>query len=131
MSGETVLTESKVIELPVFKPIHHLAAGISMAAMQEWEGVVTEVHDDTVYADLIDITAGRRKADEAAEIPIGEFDKDDRLKLRRGIIFRWAIGYLKTDKGQRIGASIIRLRLNAPVRPASEVRIASMAVEHS
>lgn len=119
----------KVINLPQFKPLEYLPAQSSMAAMQEWEGVVTDVIDGTVYASLVDITAGRRSVDESAEIPLTEFETTDRPGLQRGTIFRWAIGYLKTEKGQRIGASVMRLRPSTPIRGAAEVFVTPMVFE--
>lgn len=98
----------KVIDLPRFEPLDR--GGDSMAAMQEWECVVTEIADGVVYAELIDVTAGHRYVEETAEIPLSEFDPDERTQLRRGSVFRWAIGYVRTEAGTRFGASVLRLR---------------------
>lgn len=100
--------ELKVIELPKFEPLER--GGDSMAAMQEWEGLVTAVDNGVVYADLIDVTAGSQHANESAELPLSEFDPADRAKVRRGTVFRWAIGYVRTEAGTRFGASMLRLR---------------------
>jgi hypothetical protein len=100
--------ELKVIELPRFEPLER--GSDSMAAMQEWEGVVTAVEDDIVHADLIDVTAGHQHVSETAEFPLSEFDLPDRARVRRGTIFRWAIGYVRTEAGTRFGASVLRLR---------------------
>jgi hypothetical protein len=112
----TALRELKVIDLPEFRAMDNV--GSSMAAMQEWEGVVTAVEGDTIYADLIDITANRRHADETAEIPLGEFQIEDRPMVKRGTVFRWAIGYLKTEAGTRVGGSVLRLRHTSAIVPA-------------
>ncbi len=110
-AGPTLRTsphELKVIDLPKFQPLE--GGRDSMASMQEWEGVVTAVEGDTVFADLIDITAKSHHVNESAELPLSEFNPEDRAGIRRGTIFRWAIGYVRTEAGMRLGASVLRLR---------------------
>lgn len=118
--------ELKIIQFPVIRQLN-AAVGSSMAALQEWEGVITAIEGDTVFADLLDVTAGRRDPDETGEIPLIEFLIEDRPKLHRGVIFRWAIGYLTTPDGVRVGASNLRLRPN--VRSTISRPVAPMAFE--
>jgi hypothetical protein len=61
--------------------------------LQEWEGRVTEVHDDAFVAHLIDLTAGHDHEQERAIVPITEISDSDRKLLRENAVFRWVIGY--------------------------------------
>lgn len=92
----------------------------AFVALQEWEGVVTAVIDDLIYATLIDITAGDAVTDEVAEIPLSEVSHPDRSRVVPGAIFRWVIGYLRMASGTQINGSIIYFRrpsnLSAPAK---------------
>ena len=105
--------ELKVIDLPSFKPLPGRPQE-SFGALQEWEGVITDVSDKVVYASLIDITAGGKSLEETAEIPIEEISDDDRSRLVRGAIFRWVIGYLRKASGTKMRGSVIYFRRTTP-----------------
>ena len=101
--------ELKVIDLPTFKDLP-APSNESFAAMQEWEGVISRIEDGTIYADLIDITNKHRHFSETVEIPISELSENDRNRAVLGAIFRWAIGYIRKQSGQRVRSSVIYLR---------------------
>jgi hypothetical protein len=80
----------------------------SFLLMQKWEGVVTQIGDDSFLATLRDISAGGE--DEEAEIFTEEISPADMSLLGKGAVFYWCIGYRDTLTGQRIRASEIRFR---------------------
>ena len=99
----------KVIQLPKFEPIKE-RPNESFAAMQEWEGIVTEIAEDSFSADLIDITAGDDIVSETAEIPFFEISPTDKQSLKVGMIFRWAVGFNQKASGNRARQSLIYFR---------------------
>jgi len=76
--------------------------------LQQWEGVVSEVADDTMWADLYDLTDQSNPL-EVVEIPLEEIDPADQPLLRPGSVFYWCIGYDDTSGGRR-RVSEIRVR---------------------
>jgi hypothetical protein len=92
--------------LPVFAPTQ----GPRFVALQEWEGVVTEIGDDHFIARLVDLWGRTRTADEEASFPRTEVSDDDQRLLRAGAIFRWVIGFQKLRGGtkQRISQVVFR-----------------------
>jgi hypothetical protein len=77
--------------------------------LQQWECVVNEVAEDSVWADITDLT-DRSRADEVVELPLDEFPLADRELLVPGGVFYWAIGYEHTKGGQVRRVSEIRFR---------------------
>lgn len=77
--------------------------------LQQWECVVSEVTDDSVWADITDLT-DRSRSDEVVELPMDEFPLADRDLLVPGGVFYWAIGYEQTKGGQVRRVSEIRFR---------------------
>lgn len=119
-SRHTIDDEVKVINLPKFAPLPGRAQE-SFGALQEWEGVITEVRDNVILANLIDITRNGTTFDETAEIPIEEVSDDDRAHVVRGAIFRWVIGYARKPSGTKMRGSIIYFRRTVGASPkASE-----------
>jgi hypothetical protein len=84
--------------------------------LQEWEGTVTEVKDESFVCDLVDITAGHSIPEEIAELPIDEISEDDRDLLRPGALFRWTIGYYEAG-GVRRKTSQVQFRRLPMWRP--------------
>lgn len=91
-------------------PIPHRRPAVTFHALQEWEGYVTEVNDKEFSANLIDLTAGASYEKEEADIPIDEIAEDDASKIRVGSIFRWVIGYERSETGTKKRVSHIVLR---------------------
>lgn len=77
--------------------------------LQQWEGVVTDITDDSFFAELQDL-ADECQPIEIVEIPIDEVPEDDRPLLVCGGIFYWSIGYETSAGGQLRRMSEIRLR---------------------
>jgi hypothetical protein len=80
------------------------------AALQEWEGYVVEIGNDSFTARLRDVTAGSMHEEEEAEFPLDDISESDRDLLKPGAIFRWAIGYLRTRGGTKRRISQIVFR---------------------
>jgi len=85
---------------------------ISFEPLQEWEGVVREVHNEVFTATLLDVTARRRHEAEIADFPVADVSEDDRPFLKPGGVFRWLIGYERHPSGvKRRVSSIVFRRL--------------------
>ncbi len=69
---------------------------VTLHALQEWEGYVTEIKDTGFTALLTDLTAGETNPGEEADIPKDEILEEDAAKIQVGSIFRWVIGYERT-----------------------------------
>src|SRR5262249_22454391 len=82
----------------------------TFVAVQEWEGVVESITPDHIVASLVDLTAGKNRATETAEIPLAEINERDIEKLGVGRVFRWAVGYLRLKSGTRKRISNIVFR---------------------
>lgn len=119
--------EIKVINLPQYKPLPE-RTNQTLAAIQEWEGVVTAVKDNLIYANMVDITVGNEMIDEVAEIPLSEISESDQSRVVPGAIFRWAIGYLRTASGVKMNSSIIYFRRTNNT-PSSSERIPPLVFE--
>jgi hypothetical protein len=76
---------------------------------QQWEGTVTSVEADSIWADLHDLTDPSNPL-EIAEIPMQEFALSDRPLLEPGSVFYWSIGHETTAGGQLCRVSEIRVR---------------------
>ncbi len=97
----------------------------TFAPLQEWEGYVREIKSDSISADLVDLTAGRKSITDQAEIPFDELSDTDRQKIKLGSIFRWSIGYQRTTSGTKMRVSNIVFRelprwTNKDIREAKE-----------
>ena len=69
---------------------------VTLHALQEWEGYITEIGDAEFTANLTDLTARATHAGEEATIPMDEISETDIAKIQVGSIFRWVIGYQHT-----------------------------------
>ena len=83
---------------------------ITFSPIKEWEGYVVDVVEDHMIANLIDLTARENRPSSTVEIPLEELEPADIKRLRPGMIFRWAIGYLRTPTGTRKRTSNIVFR---------------------
>jgi len=82
----------------------------SFCAIQEWEGYVTKIVNNIVFADLVDLVRNEERPSTTAEIPSVEFQDDEVNDLHIGTVFRWSIGYYRSRTGQKDRVSRIRLR---------------------
>lgn len=80
--------------------------------LQQFEGIVTSVESDSVWADLHDLT-NPSNALEVVEIPLREFSIADRQLLASGSAFYWVIGYDTSPAGTIRRTSEIRVRRTA------------------
>jgi hypothetical protein len=86
-------------------------ARASFYALQEWEGYVTEILEDSFRAILVDITAKSSEPEEQIQLSFDELAfEEDKSSMRIGSIFRWAIGYERMASGQRKRVSQILFR---------------------
>jgi hypothetical protein len=111
--------EPKIIEIPRFRPIEG-RPNESLAALQEWEGLVVSVKNGTMMAELLDITKGQSVREQMAEIPIAEVPEDERPRVVPGALFRWVIGYTRKAAGGLSRSSLIYFR-RPPTRAASVI----------
>ncbi len=79
--------------------------------VQEWEGVVTGIGEDTFAAELADLTNLQFSKTEAADLPIEDLADDDRKLLKEGAIFRWIIGYRENPGNKERSSRIVFRRL--------------------
>ena len=63
-----------------------------------------------MIANLVDLTARENLPSSTVEIPLEELEPADIKRLRPGMIFRWAIGYLRTPSGTKKRTSNIVFR---------------------
>lgn len=77
--------------------------------LQQWEGVVTEIHEDTFCATLIDLT-NNAQPKELVELDLSEISEADRHIFSEGSVFYWTIGRHWSPGGQMTRVSKIRLR---------------------
>ena len=108
-----VQATNRVQRLQLASPLIRLAAGSlpkeRIRVLQQWEGVVTDVGEDSFWADLQDLGDSSLPI-EIVELPIEEGPEDDRDLLVEGGIFYWSIGYETSVGGQLRRMSEIRLR---------------------
>ena len=110
----TVTSESGVSEavfqtmLPTITKISNkLQTEDSFLLMQKWQGVVTQIKDDSFLATLRDLNIDSE--DEEAEIFTADIAPADIPLLVKGAVFYWCIGY-RDSAGQRTRSSQIRFR---------------------
>lgn len=83
---------------------------LSLQPLQEWEGYVSEVRENTFTARLVDMTANQKIEDEIGEFSIEELSEDNVALLREGAVFRWVIGYQRSKAGTKRRVSEIVFR---------------------
>jgi hypothetical protein len=76
--------------------------------LQEWEGTVLDLREDSIRVRLVDKTNGG--VEEEAEILLDEISRHDLPLIKRGAVFYWTIGYHDSATGQRTRQSIIVFR---------------------
>ena len=93
---------------------------VTLHALQEWEGYITEIGDAEFTANLTDLTAGATYAGEEATIPMDEVSEADIAKMQVGSIFRWVIGYECTaETKKRVSHIVFR---DLPAMTESDIR---------
>jgi len=109
-TGTTMIGDGRQVSEPIRKdslvirfPSEHVKL------LQQWECVVSRVHDDCVECEMHDLTDDARPA-EYAEVYLDEFNHFDRALLREGAVFYWSIGHETKKTGQVRRYSDLRVR---------------------
>ena len=89
--------------------------------LQEWEGYVKEVGDETFTVELVDLTDYHPNETEETGLPKSDLTTDDLKLLRPGAIFRWLIGYFFLPHGTKLRVSSIVFR-RLPVWTEDEIK---------
>lgn len=79
--------------------------------IQQFEGIVTEVTEDSLMADIADLTDPSNPV-EFVEIPFREITPEDLRLVVPGAVFYWSMGYETSSNGQVRRVSEIRVRRN-------------------
>jgi hypothetical protein len=98
-----------VIQFPQFRTVEGRPTE-SLAALQEWEGLVTEVREGVMIVELAEIANRRAGREEHAEIPLAEVSREDQHRVVPGALFRWVIGYTRKSTGKLSRTSLIYFR---------------------
>ena len=119
-STESGFKIGPIIDFPDLAQVSQDQPQVSFHALQEWEGYVLEEtaeqsaqtgsREEEFTARLLDLTAGSSQEEEEAVIPLSEIAEDDRKRLRPGAIFRWVIGYERSESGTKRRVSQIVFR---------------------
>ncbi|MBT6717968.1 MAG: hypothetical protein HOB18_10095 [Nitrospina sp.] len=90
-SQHTTQTENTLTRFPQKGHIQ-----LTQTSLQEWEGYVVQVDEETFIARIQDLTEEDEAENEEVEFLTDELSEDDLKLLKPGAVFRWTIGYLKS-----------------------------------
>jgi len=79
--------------------------------LQEWEGVVTRILDDSFTALMADLSDRERGLQDEAEFPLSDVESDANPLLKVGSIFRWSVGYVVVDGTRHRSSRVVFRRL--------------------
>lgn len=96
-------------KVPSWKP-----APVTLVALQEWEGYVTDIREEEFDARLTDLTAQSPVETDEVTVPMEEISPEDRRKVQLGAFFRWVIGYERSLGGTQKRVSVF-VFLDLPV----------------
>lgn len=121
--GRTTVTGQEHASEPLRFPVQREPAAptVTLYAIQEWEGYVTEIRKKVFEARLLDLTAGESLPRETARIPLTEISERDAARMRPGSVFRWVIGYRRDTTGTKQRVSVIVFR-DLPVMTKAKLR---------
>jgi hypothetical protein len=91
-------------------PVVPRPTALSLEPLQEWEGYVSEIGEETFTARLLDITLDGKYEEEIADFPISDLSDADRELLKPGAVFRWVIGYQRSIGGTKRRVSQLTFR---------------------
>jgi hypothetical protein len=94
--------------------------------LQQWECLVSQVHDDCVECEMHDLT-DESKPVECAEIYLDEFNEFDRALLCEGAVFYWSVGHETKRTGQVRRYSELRVRRMPPLSHLKKREISERA----
>ncbi|MGO9137250.1 MAG: hypothetical protein ACLP9S_04615 [Syntrophales bacterium] len=102
-------------KLPKPREVHY-----SFSVLQEWEGYVVSISNETFTARLVDVTRNCTIEDEETDFPLDDLKDADRKKICPGASFRWIIGYRRSPGGTKDRSSRIVFR-NLPAWTGKEL----------
>lgn len=82
----------------------------SLEPLAEWEGYVDSVGPDKFKARLVDVRVPHAEEHVQAEFDCNELNAMDLAALRPGAVFRWVIGYERSESGTKRRVSQIVFR---------------------
>jgi len=91
-------------------PLQPREVHYSISVLQEWEGYVVSISNETFTARLVDVTKNCTIEDEEADFHLDDLEDTDRSRICPGSIFRWIIGYRRSLGGTKDRISRIVLR---------------------
>ena len=109
---------SRIVNL---SPPAGVRSSTTLHALQEWEGYVVAIRDTDFVARLADLTVGSSYEEEEADVPFDEIADYDAARIRVGSIFRWVIGYERSETGTKRRVSQIVFR-DLPAMTKSDLR---------
>jgi hypothetical protein len=83
---------------------------VTFQPLQEWEGYIYSIKDETFWARMVDITARESIEGEEAEFLISDLSDEDRTHLAIGAVIRWVIGYQRSAQGTKRRVSEVLFR---------------------
>ena len=92
----------------------------SFSVLQEWEGYVVSISSENFTARLVDVTKNCSIEDEEADFLLDDLADTDRSRICLGAIFRWTIGYRRSQGGTKDRSSRIVFR-NLPAWTKKEL----------
>jgi len=119
-SLDTTYAKSNIIDIFPNKIPSPQETRYSFSVLQEWEGYVVSISDETFTARLTDVTRNCTIEDEEADFPLDDLEDADRLRISPGSIFRWVIGYRRSPGGTKDRSSRIVFR-NLPAWTTKEI----------
>jgi hypothetical protein len=96
-----------ILNFPKFEALRPQPQAFLVLA--EWDGIVLEIGDDTIAAQLVPISGNGVAPQTEAEIPCDEISDSDRELVCPGALFRLAVGYV-TSNGTRTHFSRVVFR---------------------
>lgn len=118
-SGAVTQNSSSSVGRVLVLPITSWSPSYKFEILQEWEGSVLEVSEETILVRLIDKTNPSTE-EVLSELNFDELSDDDRSRVREGSVFSWYIGYL-TERGTRFRVSQVRFR-RLPAMTAGDIQ---------
>jgi hypothetical protein len=91
--------------------------------MERWEGVITNIEDKDIHANIEGIFGKEIRRGEI-QFSIEDLSSFDWALVGEGVQFYWYIGYKDERNGQRVRASIFRLR-RLPLLTETEIQISN------
>ncbi|PYS47784.1 MAG: hypothetical protein DMG13_26990 [Acidobacteria bacterium] len=106
---ELPLSDNRVAEPVIFLIPEQPKVSFHFQVLQQWEGTVVEVQDESIVVRLRDL-ATSETAEKRATISKDEVSDSDQDLVKLGAVFYWIIGYRIELHGQKSMVSTIKFR---------------------